>query len=136
MAYLLCRYYPLFLWPLVMWAYLLDHSHPVCTRVGNPVHILLAPCVSLIQSTTTFIRSLVCPLAILSSRYCPFAKNVAPVLTSDLPSCDGYEGIRFLGSESPRSLHPWVLLCWFARSRLLGILRKSRNAAPHILLGV
>jgi len=43
-AYLLCRYYPLVLWPLVMFAYVGNHSWEVCNHLGPPVHILLAPC--------------------------------------------------------------------------------------------
>ncbi|EAU90383.1 hypothetical protein CC1G_00767 [Coprinopsis cinerea okayama7 len=43
-AYLLCRYYPLLLWPVVMWAYLLDHPEALCARSGKPIHVLLAPC--------------------------------------------------------------------------------------------
>jgi len=43
-AYLLCRYYPLLLWPLVTWAYVGDHDEVVCQRVMRPIHILLAPC--------------------------------------------------------------------------------------------
>ncbi|GLB41573.1 hypothetical protein LshimejAT787_1001730 [Lyophyllum shimeji] len=43
-AYLLCRYYPLFIWPLVMFAYIGDHTWAVCRRLTAPVHVLLAPC--------------------------------------------------------------------------------------------
>jgi len=42
-AYLLCRYYTLLIWPLVMFAYVGNHTWDVCRRITAPVHILLAP---------------------------------------------------------------------------------------------
>ncbi|TEB21960.1 hypothetical protein FA13DRAFT_1799296 [Coprinellus micaceus] len=42
-SYLLCRYYPLLCWPVVMWAYMGNHSSTTCAKVGKPVHILLFP---------------------------------------------------------------------------------------------
>ncbi|KAF9038630.1 hypothetical protein BJ165DRAFT_1531690 [Panaeolus papilionaceus] len=42
--YLLCRYYPLVLWPIVMWAYIGNHDADTCYKVAHPVHALLAPC--------------------------------------------------------------------------------------------
>jgi len=44
--YILCRYYPFFVWILISWAYVGNHSWDVCSRVVHPVHALLAPCVS------------------------------------------------------------------------------------------
>ncbi|TFK17054.1 hypothetical protein FA15DRAFT_676335 [Coprinopsis marcescibilis] len=43
-AYLLCRYYQLLTWPLIMWAYNANHTRETCSRIGVAVHILLAPC--------------------------------------------------------------------------------------------
>ncbi|KAF9465540.1 hypothetical protein BDZ94DRAFT_323046 [Collybia nuda] len=43
-AYLLCRYYPLFLWPVITWAYVGNHDEDVCQNVMRPIHVLLAPC--------------------------------------------------------------------------------------------
>ncbi|TFK39684.1 hypothetical protein BDQ12DRAFT_681018 [Crucibulum laeve] len=43
-AYLACRYYPLILWPFVMWSYVGDHTREVCLVVGRPMHAFLAPC--------------------------------------------------------------------------------------------
>lgn len=43
-AYLLCRYYPLLLWPLVMMAYAGSYTWQACTRLGPAVYILLGPC--------------------------------------------------------------------------------------------
>ncbi|KAF9563574.1 hypothetical protein CPC08DRAFT_705888 [Agrocybe pediades] len=42
--YLLCRYYPLLLWGVVMWAYVGDHTFEACSRVVHPIHALLGPC--------------------------------------------------------------------------------------------
>ncbi|RDB18497.1 hypothetical protein Hypma_000251 [Hypsizygus marmoreus] len=42
-AYLLCRYYPLLLWPLVLFAYVGNHSWDMCNLLTTPVHIILAP---------------------------------------------------------------------------------------------
>lgn len=42
--YLLCRYYTLFLWGLVLWAYVLDHDFETCSRIVHPFHALLGPC--------------------------------------------------------------------------------------------
>ncbi|TFK40193.1 hypothetical protein BDQ12DRAFT_734205, partial [Crucibulum laeve] len=42
-AYLLCRYYPLFVWPILLWAYVLNQKYELCTRVGQPIHALLLP---------------------------------------------------------------------------------------------
>ncbi|KAF8659880.1 hypothetical protein AX16_001764 [Volvariella volvacea WC 439] len=42
-GYLFCRYYPMFLLPVSMWAYINDHPSELCERVIRPVHGLLAP---------------------------------------------------------------------------------------------
>ncbi|KJA28256.1 hypothetical protein HYPSUDRAFT_34642 [Hypholoma sublateritium FD-334 SS-4] len=42
--YLLCRYYPMALWLVVMWAYVGDHDGDTCSRVARGVHAVLAPC--------------------------------------------------------------------------------------------
>ncbi|KAF8972755.1 hypothetical protein BDZ97DRAFT_1782509 [Flammula alnicola] len=42
--YFLCRYYPLVIWVLVIWAYVADHDADTCSRVAHTVHALLAPC--------------------------------------------------------------------------------------------
>ncbi|TEB18422.1 hypothetical protein FA13DRAFT_1745796 [Coprinellus micaceus] len=34
---------PLLCWPVVMWAYMGNHSSTTCAKVGKPVHILLFP---------------------------------------------------------------------------------------------
>ncbi|KAF8075208.1 hypothetical protein FPV67DRAFT_1777900 [Lyophyllum atratum] len=43
-AYLLCRYYTLLIWPVVIYAYVGDHTFKLCSHLGAPVHALLAPC--------------------------------------------------------------------------------------------
>ncbi|KAG6909796.1 hypothetical protein DXG01_015289 [Tephrocybe rancida] len=43
-TYLLCRYYTLFLWPIVMAAYCRAWSWNFCNRWGPPVHVLFMPC--------------------------------------------------------------------------------------------
>jgi len=43
-GYLLCRYYPLAIWPFVMFAYVGRHTYEACLNIGLPVHALLAPC--------------------------------------------------------------------------------------------
>lgn len=43
-AYLLCRYYTLLIWPLVMFAYVGNHTWDLCRYLTAPVHALLAPC--------------------------------------------------------------------------------------------
>ncbi|KIM46924.1 hypothetical protein M413DRAFT_440489 [Hebeloma cylindrosporum] len=48
--YLLCRYYPLVLWFLVIWAYVSDHDAQTCSRVAQAVHASLAPCQILSQA--------------------------------------------------------------------------------------
>lgn len=45
--YLLCRYYPLVLWVLIIWAYVPNHTKATCDKVVFPVNAMLAPCVSL-----------------------------------------------------------------------------------------
>lgn len=45
-GYLLCRYYPLFYYPVVLWAYCGNHQPALCKIVVRPVHALLAPFVS------------------------------------------------------------------------------------------
>ncbi|KAF8887359.1 hypothetical protein BD779DRAFT_516624 [Infundibulicybe gibba] len=42
-AYLLCRYYPLVVWPIIVWAYVGNHDGAFCTLVLRPVHALFAP---------------------------------------------------------------------------------------------
>lgn len=42
-AYFLCRYYLLLLWPLVVFAYVGDHSAETCDKLTLPVNILLLP---------------------------------------------------------------------------------------------
>ncbi|KAG6902343.1 hypothetical protein C0995_001140 [Termitomyces sp. Mi166 len=43
-AYLLCRYYPLLLWPIVIVAYCGTWSYDFCSRFGPAVHVLFMPC--------------------------------------------------------------------------------------------
>ncbi|KAF8964932.1 hypothetical protein BDZ97DRAFT_1814058 [Flammula alnicola] len=42
--YFLCRYYPLVIWVLVIWAYVADHDVDTCSHVAHAVHAALAPC--------------------------------------------------------------------------------------------
>ncbi|KAF8887366.1 hypothetical protein BD779DRAFT_1672813 [Infundibulicybe gibba] len=42
-AFLLCRYYPLIVWPLVMWAYIGNHDLKHCNRILRPVHFAICP---------------------------------------------------------------------------------------------
>ncbi|KAF9530335.1 hypothetical protein CPB83DRAFT_850726 [Crepidotus variabilis] len=42
--YLLCRYYPLLLWIVIIWAYVADHPKEICDKVVYPVNAILAPC--------------------------------------------------------------------------------------------
>lgn len=46
-GYLLCRYYPLLYYPVVLWAYCGNYQPSFCKKVVRPVHALLAPFVSL-----------------------------------------------------------------------------------------
>jgi len=41
--YLLCRYYPLSVWPVIMWGYLGNHDVVLCSRVVRPLQGLLMP---------------------------------------------------------------------------------------------
>ncbi|KAF6751684.1 hypothetical protein DFP72DRAFT_906837 [Ephemerocybe angulata] len=43
LSYFLCRYYPLICWPIIMWAYLRDHTFEECEKIGHPIHVLLTP---------------------------------------------------------------------------------------------
>lgn len=49
-AYLLCRYYPLIVCPVIMWAYLGNYTATSCERVVRPVNALLTPFVSKISA--------------------------------------------------------------------------------------
>ncbi|KAF8656116.1 hypothetical protein AX16_002754 [Volvariella volvacea WC 439] len=42
-AYLLCRYYPLIAFPILMWAYMGNYSPQYCQPIIQPVHALFAP---------------------------------------------------------------------------------------------
>lgn len=44
--YMLCRYYPLLVWVVVLWAYVGNHSYELCMNAVHPAYALLAPCVS------------------------------------------------------------------------------------------
>ncbi|KAH6915795.1 hypothetical protein BKA70DRAFT_1556378 [Coprinopsis sp. MPI-PUGE-AT-0042] len=44
LAYLLCRYYVLLLWPVILWSYLPAHSFELCQRSTKAINIVLAPC--------------------------------------------------------------------------------------------
>ncbi|KAF8238197.1 hypothetical protein L208DRAFT_1388220 [Tricholoma matsutake] len=41
--YLLCRYFPLLLWPIVSWTYVGRHNPEDCPQIMVPVQLLLAP---------------------------------------------------------------------------------------------
>ncbi|KJA28257.1 hypothetical protein HYPSUDRAFT_34644 [Hypholoma sublateritium FD-334 SS-4] len=58
-GYLLCRYYPLLYYPVVLWAYCGDYQPSFCKKVVRPVHALLAP--------FHFLGQCVCSLVLLSS---------------------------------------------------------------------
>lgn len=45
--YLCCRYYPLSVWILIIWAYVGDHDVDTCNHFTRLVHALIAPCVRL-----------------------------------------------------------------------------------------
>lgn len=42
-AYLICRYYPLFAYPILMWFWLGDHDETFCRSLVHPVYALLVP---------------------------------------------------------------------------------------------
>ncbi|KAF9474814.1 hypothetical protein BDN70DRAFT_936356 [Pholiota conissans] len=42
-AYMLCRYYPLLYWPVVLWAYNFNHTPILCRDVLHAIHAFLAP---------------------------------------------------------------------------------------------
>jgi hypothetical protein len=41
-AYLICRYFPLFVWPVYLWAWVGDHTASVCAIVVKPLFPMLA----------------------------------------------------------------------------------------------
>jgi hypothetical protein len=49
-AYLFCRYYPLFVWPMMIWGWVGDHTIPVCNKVMLPLHILSSFCPTAAQA--------------------------------------------------------------------------------------
>ncbi|KAF8159354.1 hypothetical protein B0H34DRAFT_400298 [Crassisporium funariophilum] len=55
--YLLCRYYPLCLWIVIIWAYVGDHDAQLCSRVAYPVHAILAPCQFFSQAAVMVMRA-------------------------------------------------------------------------------
>jgi len=48
-AYLLCRYIPLLLWPVYLWALLGDHHVSVCAKWAQPLYIVLILPIALAQ---------------------------------------------------------------------------------------
>jgi len=42
-AYLFCRYYPLLVFPVYMWAWLGDHTEEVCDKIIHPLYAFLVP---------------------------------------------------------------------------------------------
>jgi hypothetical protein len=93
--YGLCRYYPLLLWIILIWAYVPDHTREVCDKVVVPVNALLAPCQIFAQGERP-IRCYVSPVP-----EAPILSLTLPV--HSVPSRYAYARIRFLGTEDPRS---------------------------------
>jgi hypothetical protein len=48
-AYLCCRYYPLLVYPLYMWAWLGNHPAKLCIESAHPLYSFLVPFVSLVS---------------------------------------------------------------------------------------
>jgi hypothetical protein len=46
-AYLMCRYYPLLLWPIFVWSWVGNHPPEYCARLIHPLYCLVIPFVSL-----------------------------------------------------------------------------------------
>ncbi|KAH7928472.1 hypothetical protein BV22DRAFT_1030786 [Leucogyrophana mollusca] len=46
-AYLVCRYYPLLVFPFQLWGWMGDHAPRVCQRVIHPLYATLIPLVSI-----------------------------------------------------------------------------------------
>jgi hypothetical protein len=42
-AYLFCRYYPLLVFPVYLWAWLGDHSSELCQKIIHPLYAFLVP---------------------------------------------------------------------------------------------
>ncbi|KAF8876759.1 hypothetical protein BD779DRAFT_1804226 [Infundibulicybe gibba] len=42
-AFMLCRYYPLLVWPVLLWAFVQEHNWDLCSRVIRPLYICLIP---------------------------------------------------------------------------------------------
>jgi len=42
-AYLFCRYYPLLIFPVYMWAWLGDHPQELCEKIIHPLYAFLVP---------------------------------------------------------------------------------------------
>ncbi|KAF8876761.1 hypothetical protein BD779DRAFT_136442 [Infundibulicybe gibba] len=42
-AFLVCRYYPLIVWPVLLWAFVQEHNWDICSRVVRPLYLFLIP---------------------------------------------------------------------------------------------
>jgi hypothetical protein len=74
-AYLICRYFPLLVFPVYLWAWVGNHSTSVCAKVVQPLYILLvfptmAAQVVLIIRTYAFAGHNKLILVLLSSLWC------------------------------------------------------------------
>lgn len=47
-AYLVCRYYPIIVFPFQLWAWLGDHTYGVCSNALTPLYVTLLPLVSFV----------------------------------------------------------------------------------------
>ncbi|KAF8997874.1 hypothetical protein BDQ17DRAFT_1362750 [Cyathus striatus] len=54
--YVLCRYYPIIAWPVLLWAYCINHNPSFCLRVVHPVHALMLP-FQLLGQAVVFVRT-------------------------------------------------------------------------------
>jgi hypothetical protein len=43
LAYLFCRYYPLFVYPVYMWVWLGDHAFEFCSKISHPLYAFVVP---------------------------------------------------------------------------------------------
>ena len=130
--YLLCRYYPLGLWFLIMWAYVSDHDAQTCGRVAQAVHTTLAPCVC---TSGPFIPSKHLKSMTVAT---PLPRSVPSAISpTNFPygahSCDGDASIWIFWAEQADSGYAGFMLHRSSRHRHLGLLRAGRDPSTTFL---
>lgn len=123
LAYLLCRYYMLLLWPVILWSYLPAHSFELCTRSGKPVNMLFTPCQ-------------VFPQAVMAMRAYAFSGRDKRALVVLGLAFAGFLSIEIWAWCSRIDMLPWIFYHFLRNTGLTGCFANWGGPIMGVRIGI